>query len=288
MPQKKLLVLLGIFLILLVSCSRKEGGMEVFFCPREDCIGIFREFAIMEPICALYDIDDPELKLLFDPAYVLTEDSNYEGFGVPISSEGYMHHKFCVIGDYVLTGSFNPTKSELDNFNNVIFMQSSSLANAYRKEWKRLSANRWGTSGAAWKNQTHERKVVFCKKGKCADTLLEYIKNARFSIEFMLFSFTDQKIIDALLHKDIGIRGIMEPTGNKDAIRQLRNAGITIRLENTSAKLHHKVWIIDDVIITGSYNPTKNGNLRNDENMLIIKDAHIAEEFREEFDLLWN
>jgi phosphatidylserine/phosphatidylglycerophosphate/cardiolipin synthase-like enzyme len=52
--------------------------------------------------------------------------------------------------------------------------------------------------------------------------------------------------------------------------------------------MHHKVFIIDAgredaVVILGSYNPTKNGNTRNDENLLIIHELSIAQQFHEEF-----
>ena len=35
--------------------------------------------------------------------------------------------------------------------------------------------------------------------------------------------------------------------------------------------MHHKVFIIDEeIVITGSFNPSKNADTRNDENILII------------------
>jgi phospholipase D len=53
--------------------------------------------------------------------------------------------------------------------------------------------------------------------------------------------------------------------------------------------MHHKVFIIDkEAVVTGSYNPTKSGNTRNDENMLIIHDKEIANQFLEEFDFVWS
>ena len=48
--------------------------------------------------------------------------------------------------------------------------------------------------------------------------------------------------------------------------------------------MHHKVFIIDEeVVITGSMNPSKGGDTRNDENVLIIKDKEIARVFMEEY-----
>ena len=51
--------------------------------------------------------------------------------------------------------------------------------------------------------------------------------------------------------------------------------------------MHHKVFIIDNkIVVTGSYNPTKNGNEHNDENMLIMHDAMLAEKYVAEFSRL--
>ncbi len=53
--------------------------------------------------------------------------------------------------------------------------------------------------------------------------------------------------------------------------------------------MHHKVFIIDEkIVITGSYNPTKNANENNDENLLIIHDKKIAEKYLEEFNYVYS
>ena len=53
--------------------------------------------------------------------------------------------------------------------------------------------------------------------------------------------------------------------------------------------MHNKVFVIDNkTVITGSYNPTKNANERNDENILIIHDKKIAEKFLNEFNNLYD
>jgi len=48
--------------------------------------------------------------------------------------------------------------------------------------------------------------------------------------------------------------------------------------------MHNKVFIIDNkTTITGSYNPTSAGTNKNDENMLVIHDEKISDQFLEEF-----
>ena len=53
--------------------------------------------------------------------------------------------------------------------------------------------------------------------------------------------------------------------------------------------MHHKVFIIDnETVITGSYNPTKHANEKNDENILVIHGREIAGEYVQEFLDLWG
>lgn len=53
--------------------------------------------------------------------------------------------------------------------------------------------------------------------------------------------------------------------------------------------MHHKVFIVDEkIVVTGSFNPTMSGDIRNDENIVIIYDKEIASEFLEEYDRVSN
>jgi phosphatidylserine/phosphatidylglycerophosphate/cardiolipin synthase-like enzyme len=62
---------------------------------------------------------------------------------------------------------------------------------------------------------------------------------------------------------------------------KLLSAGINVSLYGTGKKLlHSKVFVIDSkIVITGSYNPTSNGDTVNDENILIIYNEEIAKEY---------
>ena len=53
--------------------------------------------------------------------------------------------------------------------------------------------------------------------------------------------------------------------------------------------MHHKVFIIDEnIVITGSFNPTESADKRNDENILIIHDSIVAGKYLGEFDRVWK
>jgi phosphatidylserine/phosphatidylglycerophosphate/cardiolipin synthase-like enzyme len=65
--------------------------------------------------------------------------------------------------------------------------------------------------------------------------------------------------------------------------------GAELKKDNNSYSMHHKIFIIDNkTVITGSFNPSANADINNDENILIIHDKKIAKKYLEEFDYLWN
>ncbi|MBS3132676.1 hypothetical protein J4470_00915 [Candidatus Woesearchaeota archaeon] len=115
--------------------------------------------------------------------------------------------------------------------------------------------------------------------------------SANESIYFMTYFFTHPKIANELMLKraeGIDVKGIIEKstTGNKYSKHEMLAAnGVDVKLESTSALLHHKVFIIDKrIVITGSMNPTESGIGRNDENVLIVYNEDFAMRYLDEFE----
>jgi phosphatidylserine/phosphatidylglycerophosphate/cardiolipin synthase-like enzyme len=53
--------------------------------------------------------------------------------------------------------------------------------------------------------------------------------------------------------------------------------------------MHHKVIVIDEeIVITGSYNFSKNASRNNDENVLVVENRDIAAEYMKEFHRLYK
>jgi phosphatidylserine/phosphatidylglycerophosphate/cardiolipin synthase-like enzyme len=135
-----------------------------------------------------------------------------------------------------------------------------------------------------------EIKTLFCPEDKCVKNIANEIINAKKSIKFMVFSFTDETIAEIIItqSKKIEVTGIVEKAQSNvqgSKFQYLKNNKVNVSLDNNKYYMHHKVFIIDDeTVITGSMNPTNSGNLRNDENIIIIKDERIAKKYLEEFD----
>ena len=62
-------------------------------------------------------------------------------------------------------------------------------------------------------------------------------------------------------------------------------AGLDVRQDGIDGLMHHKVFVIDEqIVITGSYNFSRSAEERNDENILVIYNTDIAQEFLKEFE----
>jgi phosphatidylserine/phosphatidylglycerophosphate/cardiolipin synthase-like enzyme len=136
------------------------------------------------------------------------------------------------------------------------------------------------------------------------------------SIDLALFVFTDQSLSNTLEtrhQKGVRLRGLIDPNfayrsysealdmmgirlpdnrcryekGNRVWQRAIATIGIPTLPEGDL--LHHKFALLDDrTVITGSHNWSAAANHKNDETLLIIKNATVAAHFKREFDRLYQ
>jgi phosphatidylserine/phosphatidylglycerophosphate/cardiolipin synthase-like enzyme len=168
--------------------------------------------------------------------------------------------------------------------NNVVFIQSRTLAKAYQAEFDELAGGVFhGGDSAPGLVKLNGRLVeaYFCPEDDCQVHVLDVLRSARKSIHFMTYAFTDDAIGDLLAGKanSIEVKGVFDPRKDKySEYEKLKSVSVI-------EKVHHKVFIVDgSTVITGSYNPSRNANERNDENVIIIRDAQIAQLFEKEFE----
>jgi len=63
-------------------------------------------------------------------------------------------------------------------------------------------------------------------------------------------------------------------------MRDLRKAGIEVLIDEISGIAHNKTIIIDaSLIITGSFNFTTSADIRNTENVIMIRDKQVAQRY---------
>lgn len=295
-----------LFCVILSACSipQEEGNIDVFFCPQDDCEDILVSFIDENTVCAFYDLGLQNLTehlVLMNTKVLLFED-NFERFGnsfYEVRSRALMHNKFCITNNSVITGSMNPTDNgAYKNNNNLVIIESSTIAQNYRDEFLELQTRQTKTVKnpiieLIVKNRSIIVENYFCPEDNCEKEVLEELENARESIHFLTFSFTSDPIGDLLMQKHstgVEVLGVFEKRQQNpySEYQRLEAAGLEVHFDNNPQSMHHKVFIIDAstqnaTVITGSYNPSKNGNERNDENILIIHDEIIAQKYLEEF-----
>jgi phosphatidylserine/phosphatidylglycerophosphate/cardiolipin synthase-like enzyme len=242
---------------------------------------------------------------------LVTESDNLDGpeiqqlkeAGIPIIGdrrEGYMHNKFTIIDRQdVWTGSMNLTiDSAYRNNDNLIHIHSPELANNYLVEFDEMFINdRFGPGSPANTPQPtltiggSNIENYFSPDDGVEKRIVELIESARQRIIFMAFSFTSDKIANAMLERareGVEVSGVFDADqANSNAgseYNRLRKPGLDIRLDGNPDLMHHKVIIIDDrIVITGSYNFSANAEDKNDENVLVIENLEISRLYLHEF-----
>jgi phosphatidylserine/phosphatidylglycerophosphate/cardiolipin synthase-like enzyme len=107
----------------------------------------------------------------------------------------------------------------------------------------------------------------------------------------MAFSFTTDEIGEAVRARaedGVTVAGVMETEQVNSNIGTeydlFKQAGLDVYKDGNEGLLHHKVMIIDEsIVILGSYNFTNSAETKNDENMLVVYNKDIAEQFIAEF-----
>ncbi|MCX6711719.1 MAG: phospholipase D-like domain-containing protein [Candidatus Woesearchaeota archaeon] len=135
--------------------------------------------------------------------------------------------------------------------------------------------------------------VYFCPEDNCKEHVMEVINSANSSVLFMTYSFTDNDIGDLLIKKyqeGVKVKGIFERSQESkySEYNKLKNNKIDVKFDKNEYYMHNKIFVIDEkIVITGSYNPTRNGDENNNENLVIIYDEKIAKQYVDEFNKLF-
>ncbi|HLD12813.1 MAG TPA: phospholipase D-like domain-containing protein [Candidatus Nanoarchaeia archaeon] len=294
-----------LLIVLLVSgCAEQvavvdHGLFDVVLCSQVDCFQLFVDAVARAATvdCALFSVSPLFLDGLQGKDVRLVVDRSQQKRVANFSSvkirwkDGLMHNKFCVIDDkLVLTGSFNVVAGR-SSFDHVVVSTLPSLVGNYQQEFDELFDGVFSGGSASPLMITSSSRTVesyFCPDDGCEDRVLALLSSARSSVHFLLFSFTSDKIGDVVLqkfHDGLDVSGVVaaEQISSFSEVPRLQAVGVPIVVADVL--VHHKVFIVDNVsLVLGSYNPTRNGDKVNDENLLIVHDARIAQVLLQEMD----
>lgn len=238
------------------------------------------------------------------------------------SSYGIMHNKFVVFDaenidpnkPIVWTGSTNWTVSQIDgpDRNNAIVIQDQALALAYKMEFDEM----WGSSsmvpntvnskfGPYKSDNTPHHFVVgnkvidayFSPSDGTNAKIIDAINSADTDLEIATMLITRSDVKNALLGKfNAGLTNInlmvdsQNPSGNQiSAIQAGLPAGHAV-VYTLSGIMHHKFMVVDNfnhssdpLVLTGSHNWSTSAETKNDENVLVVHDANVANQYFQAF-----
>ena len=215
-----------------------------------------------------------------------------------------MHNKFMVFDNSsVITGSMNFAKTGFSGFNSncIFFINSKEVANIYEKEFTQMLQGKFHNSKSKIIHNTvvlGKTKVtpLFSPKDKIiTNNIIPLVKSAKKYIYIPTFIITHEELTSELIQakkRGVDVKVIVDATNvysRKSKVKELRNAGVQVKVENYAGKIHSKSIIIDDkYIIAGSMNFTNSGENKNDENVLIIEDFALAKYYKGFFEYLWK
>jgi phosphatidylserine/phosphatidylglycerophosphate/cardiolipin synthase-like enzyme len=250
-----------------------------------------------------------QVRMVTDSDYLDQEEvQELKQAGIPVlgdQSEGFMHNKFSVIDHLeVWSGSMNYTvEGAYRENNNLIRIRSTRLAQDYTTEFEEMFVeDLFGADSPA--NTPFPEitindslvRVYFSPEDHPGESLVQLIKSAQESIYFLAYSFTSDSLADSIIERaqaGIAVSGVLENsqalTNEGGEYDRFRQAELDVRLDSNPHAMHHKVIIIDQaIVVTGSYNFSRNAEEINDENVLVINNPAIAKLYLEEFNQLYS
>ena len=220
---------------------------------------------------------------------------------IPDPNPGLMHDKLILMDSSELwMGSMNFTLNGVYRHDNhLLRIYSIPLVENYRMEFEEMFENQ--LFGTRIQDNTPHPVVVehgsrietfFSPDDQPRQRIEEVLAGADQSIEFLAFSFTSDSLAEIILERaarGVRVRGVFDqsqisPRFGAEYAR-FKEEGVDVCQDGSPEKMHHKLILVDgEIVITGSYNLTESAEKENDENLLIIHNARMAEIFQAEFE----
>ncbi len=158
-----------------------------------------------------------------------------------------------------------------------------------------------GAAMADTASQNAKVRVLFTPGDDIGAVILQSIRSATNQIFVQAYSFTHKSIARAL--QDAARRGVAVSIladreqferGASFLLRDLRQAGIDVRLDGEHGAAHNKIIVVDAetnhaIVITGSYNFTQAAQKHNAENVVIIDhDAELVSAYAANWRRHWK
>jgi len=171
-------------------------------------------------------------------------------------------------------------------------------------ETRKLDASDDGQQAIFWlqncfelidKHQFHFHKVYFSPGTDIIETLSGLLSQATKTLDICIFTITDERLAGEIYNchqRGIQVRIITDDQKMYDhgsAIKELKQAGIPVKIDHSRYHMHHKFGIIDSrIVFTGSFNWTYSASSHNQENLLVTSNFDIVTQYTGQYEILWE
>ncbi|HEY7713177.1 MAG TPA: phospholipase D family protein [Candidatus Binatia bacterium] len=149
-------------------------------------------------------------------------------------------------------------------------------------------------------------QTCFSPRGKCSAHILREVELAKKELLVAVYAFTNAELASALVdarRRGVSVQVIVDRefdrVNENSKARFLESQKVPVRRvsgvpatmpDKEPGIMHQKFAVIDRrLLFTGSYNWTHSADSRNDENLLMFRNAEaLAEEYRKAFFRLWE
>lgn len=222
---------------------------------------------------------------------------------------------------WVWTGSYNVTPQGTNtDFQNVITVQDQALANVYTHEFNEMwgsetevpnpdsshfGTNKLDNTPKKFNIAGRDAKLYFSPSENFIAAMVGEVQASQFTTHFCVLSFTRVDLALALQDKHYNepgyiLRGVFDSGQSGDSNSQWHNMSgggdfpwdppADVWLDGETGILHHKYMLLDanrsgynPTVITGSANWSSSALNSNDEHILILHDASVANQYYQEF-----
>jgi phosphatidylserine/phosphatidylglycerophosphate/cardiolipin synthase-like enzyme len=133
--------------------------------------------------------------------------------------------------------------------------------------------------------------VCFTPGGNCTDAIVKALGEAKRTVLVQAYSFTSAPIAKALLdaHKrGVQVQVILDKSQRAEKYSSadfLANQGVQTMIYANHAISHNRVIVIDgELVITGSFNFTKAAQVKNAENLLLIRYQALTAQYTQHWE----
>jgi len=143
-----------------------------------------------------------------------------------------------------------------------------------------------GCDQKAIENNGIAPEVYFCPADNCQEMLISLVRSSD-TIECAFYDLDLPELISELDSSDA--RLVIDERNYYENEQRLQELSDQIRVGKPNHQMHNKFCIFDDEIVaTGSFNPTERGNYKNNNNLLLVQSEYLASNYLDEFEELWD